>query len=101
MVSDMAEVAAGRSAASLAGLGVGLALAQGLKALFDAFGFGLPAGGMTLQVSTLAIAPLVGLVVTVAASLAPAVRASRVPPLAALRVAGVRRRFVAVESAGD
>ena len=37
-------------AASVVGLVVGLGLAQGLKALFDAFGFALPAGGMTLQV---------------------------------------------------
>ncbi len=71
--------------ASLAGLAAGLGLAQGLKALFDAFGFALPAGGMTLRATTLLVAPLVGLVVTLVASLGPAVRSSRVPPLAALR----------------
>jgi putative ABC transport system permease protein len=78
-------------AASLVGLVVGLGLAQGLKALFDAFGFALPAGGMTLQVATIVIAPLVGLLVTLFASLAPAVRASRVSPLAALRDVAVDR----------
>ncbi len=78
-------------AASLAGLAAGLGLAQGLKALFDLFGFALPAGGMTLRLATIVIAPLVGLVVTLAASLGPAVRASRVSPLAALRALDVDR----------
>jgi putative ABC transport system permease protein len=77
--------------ASVAGLAAGLGLAQGLKALFDAFGFALPAGGMTVQLTTLVIAPLVGLVVTLAASLGPALRASRVSPLAALRDVEVDR----------
>ena len=77
--------------ASVVGVAVGLGLAQGLKALFDAFGFALPAGGMTLQLSTLLIAPIVGLTVTLLASLAPAVRASRVSPLAALRDVEVDR----------
>ncbi len=47
--------------ASAVGLGLGFALAQGLKALFDAFGFALPAGGLTIRTTTLVIAPLVGL----------------------------------------
>jgi putative ABC transport system permease protein len=83
-------------AASLIGLVVGLGLAQGLKALFDAFGFALPAGGMTLRVATIVIAPLVGLLVTLFASLAPAVRASRVSPLAALRDVAVDRAGTSV-----
>ncbi len=77
--------------ASLVGLVAGLGLAQGLKALFDLFGFALPAGGMTLRLATIVIAPLVGLIVTLAASLAPAIRASRVSPLAALRDVDVDR----------
>jgi putative ABC transport system permease protein len=77
--------------ASVVGLAAGLGLAQGLKALFDLFGFALPAGGMTLRLTTIVIAPLVGLLVTLAASLAPAVRASRVSPLAALRDVEVDR----------
>ena len=77
--------------ASLAGLAAGLGLAQGLKALFDLFGFALPAGGMTLRLATIVIAPLVGLVVTLAASMGPAIRASRVSPLAALRAVDVDR----------
>ena len=38
-----------------------------------------------MRMATLVIAPLVGMLVTLLASLAPAVRASRVAPLAALR----------------
>ncbi|MGH9133230.1 MAG: ABC transporter permease, partial [Ilumatobacteraceae bacterium] len=77
--------------ASAVGLGLGFGLAQGLKALFDAFGFALPAGGLTVSTTTLIVAPLIGVLVTVLASLAPAVRASRVPPLAALRDVAVDR----------
>ncbi len=77
--------------ASAAGLGLGFALAQGLKALFDAFGFALPAGGLTVSTTTLVIAPLVGILITLLASLVPAVRASRVAPLAALRDVAVDR----------
>jgi putative ABC transport system permease protein len=77
--------------ASAIGLGLGFALAQGLKALFDAFGFALPAGGLEIRTTTLVIAPLVGIVVTMLASLAPAVRASRVAPLAALRDVAIDR----------
>jgi putative ABC transport system permease protein len=85
--------------ASVVGLAAGLGLAQGLKGLFDAFGFALPAGGMTLRVTTLVIAPLVGLLVTLFASLAPAVRASRVSPLAALRDVAVDRAGASVTRA--
>jgi putative ABC transport system permease protein len=85
---------------SLVGLAAGVGLAQGLFALFHAFGFPLPSGGLTLTTTALVVAPLVGIVATLFASLAPAVRASRVPPLAALRdvaadrVRGTVRRAV-------
>jgi putative ABC transport system permease protein len=77
--------------ASIAGLAAGVGLAQGIKALFNAFGFALPAGGLTVGTTTIVIAPLVGLLITMFASLAPAVRASRVAPLAALRDVAVDR----------
>jgi putative ABC transport system permease protein len=71
--------------ASLAGVAVGIGLAQGLKALFDAFGFALPAGGLTILPATFVIASAVGILVTLFAGLLPALRSSRVRPLAALR----------------
>ena len=77
--------------ASLLGTVAGVGIALGLKAMFAAFGFALPAGGLTLSASSLIIAPLVGLVITLVAGIGPAVRGSRVPPLAALRDVAVDR----------
>jgi putative ABC transport system permease protein len=72
-------------AASLAGLFGGVAVAGLLKAMFDAFGFALPTGGLVFKTSTVVISLAVGLTVTVLAGVGPAVKASRVRPLAALR----------------
>jgi len=71
--------------ASIVGLFAGLALAKGLFSLFDAVGFTLPNNGLTLETRTVVVALLVGIVVTLLASLRPALRATRVPPIAAVR----------------
>jgi putative ABC transport system permease protein len=71
--------------ASVVGLFAGLALAKGLFSLFDAVGFTLPNNGLTLETRTIVVALLVGIVVTLLASLRPAMRATRVPPIAAVR----------------
>jgi putative ABC transport system permease protein len=71
--------------ASIVGLFAGLALAKGLFSLFDAVGFTLPNNGLTLETRTVIVALLVGIVVTLLASLRPAFRATRVPPIAAVR----------------
>jgi putative ABC transport system permease protein len=71
--------------ASLAGLFLGLALAKGLFALFDAVGFTLPNTGLLFETRTAVVALLAGILVTLAASLRPAIRATRVPPVAAVR----------------
>jgi len=71
--------------ASVVGLFAGLALAKGLFSLFDAVGFTLPNNGLTLETRTVIVALLVGIVVTLLASLRPALRATRVPPIAAVR----------------
>jgi putative ABC transport system permease protein len=71
--------------ASIVGLFLGLALAKGLFELFDAVGFTLPNSGLTFETRTIVVALLVGIVVTLLASLRPAVRATRVPPIAAVR----------------
>jgi putative ABC transport system permease protein len=70
---------------SAAGLAGGIGVAGGLKGVFDGFGFALPAGGLVVKASTALIAVAAGLSATVIAGVLPAVRASRVPPLAALR----------------
>ena len=71
--------------ASLAGLGGGIGIAIGLKALFKGFGFPLPTSGLVLTAGSMALSIGVGLAVTLLAGVLPAVRASRVAPLAALR----------------
>jgi putative ABC transport system permease protein len=77
--------------ASVAGFGLGLLLAQGLVALVEGMGAGLPGSGLAIESSTLVTSVVVGLVVTLVASLAPAVKASKVAPLAALREVAVDR----------
>jgi putative ABC transport system permease protein len=70
---------------SLIGLGVGVGLAAGLKALFAALGAALPEVGMVFAVRTVVVSMLVGVLVTLVAGLFPALRATRVPPIAAVR----------------
>ena len=71
--------------ASLIGLGLGVLLAVGLKALFASFGAELPEVGLVFATRTVIVSLLIGTLVTVAAGLAPALRATRVPPIAAVR----------------
>jgi putative ABC transport system permease protein len=71
--------------ASIVGIGVGLGLGVGLFKLFDAVGFTLPNNGLVLHTRTVVVALLVGIVVTILASLRPAFRATRVQPIAAVR----------------
>jgi putative ABC transport system permease protein len=71
--------------ASVVGLFLGLLLARGLFRLFDAVGFTLPNSGLVLLTRTVIVSLLVGILVTLLASLRPALRATRVPPIAAVR----------------
>ena len=89
--SVVAETLAVGVVASLAGLAGGLGLAGLLKGLFDSFGFALPAAGLTVSTTSLVVAFGAGVATTVIAGAAPAVRASRVRPLAALRDVAVDR----------
>jgi putative ABC transport system permease protein len=89
--SVTAEALAVGLLASVGGIAAGMGLALGLLALMDAIGLTTPASPLILDASTVAIALAVGVVVTLEASLAPAVRASRVAPLAALRDVAVDR----------
>jgi putative ABC transport system permease protein len=72
---------------SAAGALVGILLAKGLYTILDKIGFGLPAGNLQLQPRTFIVAIAVGTVVTLGAAILPARRATRVPPVAALREA--------------
>jgi putative ABC transport system permease protein len=87
--------------ASLVGLGLGVLIANGLKALLSGFlGADIPTTGIVFLPRTVVVALLVGLVVTVLAALLPALKATRVPPVAALQPetafapTGFRRRRI-------
>jgi len=71
--------------ASLVGLFAGLGLAKGLNGLFVAVGIDLPKASTVFATRTIVVALIVGIVVTLLASLRPALRATRVPPIAAVR----------------
>jgi putative ABC transport system permease protein len=71
--------------AAIIGLLSGLLLAKGLFKLFDAVGFTLPNQGLVFEARTIYVSLAVGILVTVLASLRPALRATRVPPIAAVR----------------
>ena len=71
--------------ASLVGLFFGLGIAKGLNALFVAIGVEFPKGDTVFATRTIIVSLLVGIVVTLLASLRPAIKATRVPPIAAVR----------------
>jgi len=70
---------------SLIGLGLGIALAPGLRALFKAIGADLPSNGTVIQTRTIVVSILIGTLVALVSGLFPALRATRVEPIAALR----------------
>ncbi len=71
--------------ASLVGLLGGLLLAPGLRSLMKAVGADLPATASVVATRTIVVALVVGVLVTVLASLVPALRATRIAPIIALR----------------
>jgi putative ABC transport system permease protein len=77
--------------ASVAGLFAGLGLAAGFGAFMDAIGLTLPSSSWSLSSGSVTVCMVVGLMVTLLASLGPAIKASRVLPLAALRDVAVDR----------
>jgi putative ABC transport system permease protein len=77
--------------ASVAGLFGGLGVATLFKGMFTALGWDLPASGLVFTATTAVVSVGVGMAVTLAAGVLPAVKASRVPPLAALREVALDR----------
>jgi putative ABC transport system permease protein len=75
--------------ASLAGLFLGLGLAKGLNAVFVSFGINLPQAGTVFATRTIVVSLVVGVVITMLSSLWPAFRATRVPPISAVREGAV------------
>jgi putative ABC transport system permease protein len=80
---------------ALLGIVGGFLIAKGINVLFEAIGIDLPTTSMVLETRTVVVALLVGVLVTLVASLVPALRSTRVPPIAALhsfRPTPTRRR---------
>ena len=75
--------------ASVVGLFLGLALAKLLNKLFVWFGIDLPQGQTVFASRTIIVSLIVGTIVTLIASVRPARRATRVPPIAAVREGSV------------
>lgn len=71
--------------ASLVGLALGVVLAEGIEALFRALGVDLPTADRVFATRTVIVALAVGVGITLAAGLFPAIKATRVPPIAAVR----------------
>jgi putative ABC transport system permease protein len=71
--------------ASVLGILLGLAIVKPLEALLSAFGIDLPGGPLQVLPRTVIVSLIVGIGVTFVSALAPARRAARVAPIAALR----------------
>ena len=77
------------------GIGGGFLFAKAINALFETFGIDLPTTSLVLETRTAIVALIVGVLVTLVSSLVPALRSTRVPPIAALHAfspAPTRRR---------
>jgi putative ABC transport system permease protein len=99
MTSVLVEAAVVGLVASIVGVGVGVVLAIGLKALVAAIGLKLPPTALVIASRTVVVSLLLGTGITIAAAISPARRASRVAPIEALResttpTTGIRRRII-------
>jgi putative ABC transport system permease protein len=70
---------------SVLGLGLGIHHVKPLEGLLSAFGISLPTGPVQIQARTVIVALVAGTLVTFVSAIAPARRAARIPPIAALQ----------------
>jgi len=103
MVSVIVEALILGTLASILGLGAGVIIAAGLKALLAGLGFDVPSGSLVVLPRTVLVAMTGGVAITVVSAIAPGLRAARVPPIAAMqdvavshRAAGIRRNVAGV-----
>jgi putative ABC transport system permease protein len=83
--SVVAEALAIGTIASMIGLVAGLGLAKLISSVFSSAGIALPSTSTVFGVRTIVVSLAVGIVVTVLAGLGPALRATRVSPVSAMR----------------
>ena len=85
---------------SVIGVGAGFLIAMLLNGLLEAFEIDLPTTGLVMESRTVVVSLLIGIVVTTLSSLVPALRSTRVPPIAALHAVvpapSRRRRLLGV-----
>jgi putative ABC transport system permease protein len=84
LTSVLVEAVAIGLLGAVLGIGGGFLTALLLNALLQAFGIDLPTTSLVIESRTVVVALLVGVVVTFVSSLIPALRSTRVPPIAAL-----------------
>jgi putative ABC transport system permease protein len=87
LASVVGEAAVIGVVGSALGVVGGIGFAKGLNAVFTTFGIDLPNTGTVIAARTIIVALLVGIIVTLVSALSPALRATRVSPMAALREA--------------
>jgi putative ABC transport system permease protein len=85
LATVLAEAALVGLLASVLGIAGGFGFVALIEALFKAMGFELPTSGLALHANTVLIALAVGMLATLISALFPALRATRVAPLEALR----------------
>jgi len=71
--------------ASVVGLFAGLGLAKALEALFNALDLSLPTATLVFESRTVIVSLVLGIGVTMVSSVVPALRATRIQPIAAMR----------------
>ncbi|MGW5116686.1 ABC transporter permease [Streptomyces noursei] len=82
--SVLAEAFVVGAVAAVVGLAAGVGIGAGLRALVNATGATVPDGPLVVSPSTIVIALVVGIVVTVLAAWLPGRRAAKIPPVAAM-----------------
>ncbi len=95
LTTVMVEAVAIGLLGAVVGIAGGFLIAQLLSALLEAFEIDLPTTSLVMESRTIVVSLLVGVLVTSVSSLIPALRSTRVPPIAALhafRPAPSRRR---------
>jgi len=83
--------------AGAVGLVAGIGMSYVLKGLLASVGLEIPSGATVVSTGTIVTSFVVGVLVTVVSALAPAIKASRVKPIAALRDVSIDRSAVSIK----
>ena len=76
--------------ASALGVVAGIGVAELIKTAMDAGGLGIPDGPLTVEMRTIVVSMLVGVIVTLFSAVLPARRAASIPPVAAMSETSAR-----------